>query len=376
LPRHAEVAGAGFAGLALAAALALRGWSVRVHERATEHREAGAGIFLWENGLRALEALGAAKQTLERSYVASGWQERDGRGHLIGERKLPLPGGLRMVTLTRHDLHSVLFEVAVAAGVEVHQGSAAARARADGVLVTGDDREWPADVVVAADGVGSRLRDSLGLLRERRVFDGFEIIRFLVPRRRAPSRSGRWGDYADYWDLEQRRRILYVPCNDQDLYLLLSAEAGDHEALADPLDPSVWRASFPVLDGVLDELPTQAHRDRYTWVRLHSWSSGRVAILGDAAHAMPPTMGQGAGTAMVNALRLAVRLDADAHVPRALVKWEAEARPETERTQDGSIARLDSLFPQLGARRDVWEPAPLRAARRGQPGDAARHARR
>ena len=55
---HAEIAGAGLAGVATAIALADRGWSVRVHEAASEQREIGAGLYVWENGLRVLEALG------------------------------------------------------------------------------------------------------------------------------------------------------------------------------------------------------------------------------------------------------------------------------------------------------------------------------
>src|SRR5215212_7261832 len=57
--RHAEIVGAGFAGLTAACALAQRGWSVRVHERADRLRTTGAGIYIYENGLRVLEAVGA-----------------------------------------------------------------------------------------------------------------------------------------------------------------------------------------------------------------------------------------------------------------------------------------------------------------------------
>ena len=57
--RHAEIAGAGFAGLTAACALAQRGWSVRVHERADRLRTTGAGIYIYENGLRVLEVVGA-----------------------------------------------------------------------------------------------------------------------------------------------------------------------------------------------------------------------------------------------------------------------------------------------------------------------------
>ena len=66
--RRAEIVGAGFAGLTAACALAQRGWSVRVHERASELRTTGAGIYIYENGLRVLEALqtGDRRQDLGR----------------------------------------------------------------------------------------------------------------------------------------------------------------------------------------------------------------------------------------------------------------------------------------------------------------------
>lgn len=64
---HAEIAGAGLSGLVLASALARTGWTVRVHEKSSELREIGAGIYLWENGLRALEAIGAYEAVTARA---------------------------------------------------------------------------------------------------------------------------------------------------------------------------------------------------------------------------------------------------------------------------------------------------------------------
>lgn len=91
--RHAEIAGAGFAGLTLAIALARAGWSVRVHERSGAPRGGGAGIFLWENGLRTLAALGLEERVLRRSHSAAAWQERDHTGADIGRRPFPSPAG-------------------------------------------------------------------------------------------------------------------------------------------------------------------------------------------------------------------------------------------------------------------------------------------
>ena len=62
--RRAEIVGAGFAGLSAACALAQRGWRVRVHERADGLRTTGAGIYIYENGLRVLERLGAFEEAV------------------------------------------------------------------------------------------------------------------------------------------------------------------------------------------------------------------------------------------------------------------------------------------------------------------------
>ncbi|WP_158889671.1 FAD-dependent oxidoreductase [Amycolatopsis anabasis] len=359
--RTAEIAGAGFAGLTVATELARRGWRVRVHEQSPEPRAFGAGIFLWENGLQVLNELGATDRALSRYHEASLWEECDSAGSQLGTRPFPLPGGLRMITLTRQDLFEALHEQAVAAGVEIRTGSRAIAAGRDGELVTADGRRWTADLVVGADGIRSAVRDSLGLLDEHQVFD-FGLYRFLVPLDRAPGRDGRWRNYVNYWNIARKRRVLYVPCNTEDLYLLLGATADD-SALRLPLDPAVWTASFPTLEPVLAELPEAPRYDRYEVVRLTRWSAGRVAIVGDAAHAMPPTIGQGAGTAMMNALNLARIVAAGADVELALDTWETENRGLTEHTQRESVTAVHDLFPQAGETRDEWREDTLVVAK-------------
>src|SRR5262249_31078783 len=86
--------------------------------------------------------------------------------------------------------------------------------------------------------------------------------------------------------------------------------------------------------------------DRFEMIRLRSWSKGRVAIIGDAAHALPPNIGQGGGCAMMNALSLAVYLERENDVPNALKTWESCERPLTEHTQRVSyILGLPTTWP-------------------------------
>jgi 2-polyprenyl-6-methoxyphenol hydroxylase-like FAD-dependent oxidoreductase len=77
----------------------------------------------------------------------------------------------------------------------------------------------------------------------------------------------------------------------------------------------------------------QTHWARFQTVRLKRWSAGRIAVLGDAAHAMPPYLAQGAGHAMMNALGLAAALEAAPDFETGFAEWERRERPLTEHTQ-------------------------------------------
>lgn len=360
---HVEIAGAGFAGLTLGTALAHRGWSVRIHEAAAEVRSFGAGIFLWENGLQTLRSVGGYDTVLARSHQAQLWEERDADDTLLGTRPFPLPGSMRMLTLTRHDLHTALLRSARNAGVHIRPSSRIVAADPEGVLTAADGSIWRGDLVVGADGIRSAVRDSLGLL-ERHLLLPFGIYRLLVPLARAPGATGRWRNYVNYWNLEDQRRVLYVPCNENDLYLLLGALDSDTEALRSPVDAAVWATSFPSLAPIFTELPPHPRYDHYEAVTLTRWSAGKVAIIGDAAHAMPPTLGQGAGTAMVNALSLATALASSRDVTDALARWEASERPLTADTQQMSINLVEDLVPRRGEVRDGWDDRALAPARR------------
>jgi len=72
---------------------------------------------------------------------------------------------------------------------------------------------------------------------------------------------------------------------------------------------------------------------RYPFVKTRAWVNGHAALVGDAAHALPPTLGQGAGLSLSNGLLLAQYVSSDTTVPNALVKWERDWRWLSDRTQ-------------------------------------------
>jgi 2-polyprenyl-6-methoxyphenol hydroxylase-like FAD-dependent oxidoreductase len=324
----AEIVGGGFAGLAAACALARRGWRVRLHERSAQLRTAGAGINIYENGLRVLEALGACEDTIRDGARALVRETRDQRDRLLAVHRWDI----RVYGVLRQRMIDALAAAARRAGAEIVTGSEGISASPAGDLLLDDSNSVRADLIVAADGVNSRLRDSLGLVEKRRYLpDG--CIRVLVGKSSPEEASD--GRTVEYWS--GNRRLLYNPCDTQQLYLALTMLHEDAAARAVPINMKVWKESFPHLASLIERIGNEARYDRFEYIRLRKWSAGRVAVIGDAAHAIPPNIGQGAGCAMMNALSLAVFLEQSDDMGAALDQWERAERPLTEHTQRVSL---------------------------------------
>jgi 2-polyprenyl-6-methoxyphenol hydroxylase-like FAD-dependent oxidoreductase len=340
--RHAEIAGAGFAGLTAACALAQRGWSVRVHERGERLRTTGAGIYIYENGLRVLAAVGAYDAAVKGAPLAHTREVRDERNRVISVHRWV---GSRVFSIVRQTVINALAAAAGRAGAEIVTGSAASGASAEGELVLADGRRLKADLIVAADGSNSALRDALGLLSKRKyLVDG--CTRLLIPKTAGERSSADGATTIEYWS--GSRRVLYTPCSETDVYLALTMLDSDQVAKAVPVRKDAWKGWFPHLEPLIDRIGEQGRYDRFDLIKLRRWSAGTAAVIGDAAHALPPNIGQGGGCAMMNALSLAVYLDREGDVPAALATWERNERPVTEHAQRISyLLGLPTTWPPL-----------------------------
>lgn len=325
MQRHAEIAGGGIAGLAAGMMLARAGWSVRVHERSPEIRESGAGIYLRNNSLDVLEEYGLFDRLvvqgtrLERSLSI----DRDG----TVRQNVPVPKTQRLYVTPRQALVDVLAYGAHEAGVEIALNSEAVAATPEGELIMADGRRHRADLIVAADGFNSKIRDSLNLGATHRELDT-AVNRHFIPNRIIAERP----ESIQYWS--GNRRIGVSPSGPNHTYVFTAFPNRDRGAKVLPIDVEDWGRAFPLLR---DQLPVLAAAPvtqyRYVLVDCPRWSSGRVAIIGDAAHGLPPTLGQGAGLAIMNAKALTVALSEQADPRRALPYWEQCVRFISDQTQ-------------------------------------------
>ena len=190
------------------------------------------------------------------------------------------------------------------------------------------------------------MRDAVGLLSKRKyLVDGATrlLIAKTEPERLAAADGA---TTVEYWS--GTRRVLYTPCSERDIYIALTMLDRDETAKATPVRKDAWKAWFPHLEPLIDRIGEQGRYDRFDLIKLSRWSAGRVAIIGDAAHALPPNIGQGGGCAMMNALSLAVYLERNAEVAAALDTWERNERPITEHAQRMSyLLGLPATWPPL-----------------------------
>ncbi len=383
------VIGAGIGGLAAAAGLCLAGWDVTACERAASLEPAGAGLALAPNGLRALDVMGAGDalralavpQELGIRRWDGRWLIRSATGQMIsgrfGDPVMLLPRAAVVEALAARvpgRVLSLATEVtSVEPGGEAESGSTAAR-------VTTTAGELDADLVVAADGIGSAVRPTLFPGHPGLRYAGFTTWRLLTgPVTGQVPMAESWG----------RGTVFGVmPLSGGRIYCYAAAPADPGARAGDELAElarlfGTWHQPIPRLLAMARPQDVLRHDVAELAVPLPSFHRGRVALLGDAAHPMTPNLGQGACQALEDAAvisRLAAGTEPDtvsgmlahytaARLPRTtdVARWSRRAATMTTWTSPPAVAfrnavtRLTGKLGQGAALRGLvpiygWEP--------------------
>jgi len=326
------VIGAGIGGLAAAAGLCAAGWEVTACERAASVEPVGAGLALAPNGLHALDAIGtgAALRTLavpQEPGIRRGdgrWLARSTSGRMISDRF-----GDPVILLPRAAVMDAL-AARVPAGVlslatEVTSVEPGGKAAAQVVTSAG---ELEADLVVAADGIGSATRTALFPGHPGLRYAGITAWRLLAGPVAGPV------PMAESWG---RGTVFGVmPLADGRVYCYATAPADPGARAGDELAELVrrfgtWHEPIPRLLAAAAPQDVLRHDVAELAAPLPSFHHGRVALLGDAAHPMTPNLGQGACQALEDAAvmsRLAVGTEPEA-VDGMLTRYTASRLPRT-----------------------------------------------
>jgi 2-polyprenyl-6-methoxyphenol hydroxylase-like FAD-dependent oxidoreductase len=287
-------------------------------------------VTCWNNFARVLEAVGALSVIKPNAHDIVCRETRDRDNRVLYSFDQSASRGDVSFTLTRGDLLSGLAAVAQTMGVEIRTSSRVVSADASGSLTLESGERRAADLIVAADGVNSAIRDGLELLKTRKTL-GEGSIRLLLPGAADSRPPADKEKDIEYWS--GTRRMFCALCNRTEFYLSMLTRNSDARGSAIPIDKEAWTQSFPHLESLIDQTAGKGRWDKFEEIKLWAWSRGKVAIVGDAATAMAPNIGQGGGTAAMNALSLAVYASSDMPIEQAMTQWERRERPLSERTQ-------------------------------------------
>lgn len=350
----ALVVGGGIAGLAAAASMLQQGWSVTVLEQAPTFSEVGAGLALTANGLSALAVLGLDEtaRTSGHKLHMSGTMDERGNWLMRIPRSDPPYSAQQAHGVHRRVLHQLLLGAAEGARLvtgtritTVNAGHpAGSPAKVQGISSDGPV-EYEADVVIGADGLRSQTRHQLapatvpeysgksswrGIVEDASVVTDDFIIRW------GPGTefgAVRISDDQVYWygythSAEDRRR--------------LDEKAAAIEHFKD------WSTPVPALIRATPPERILRH-DVYSLAPpLHTYVFGRTVLIGDAAHAMVPTMGQGANSSLEDGvcagLLIARAVNAGTELSAALKDFDSQRRPRTQH-----MARRSQQTGRIGA---------------------------
>jgi salicylate hydroxylase len=352
--RRVAIVGAGLGGLAAAIALRRQGFEVRVYEQAPELAEFGAGINISPNSVKFFQAVGLADKLQAASAEPAGLTWRDWGS---GEIRYVLPFGdfearygAKYYVLHRSDLHRLLSEAVPASDIELGRRCAQVETRNGTVGLSFENGTGAeADIVIGCDGIRSAVRACL-FGGEGPRYAGTMCWRALAPTDALPKGfhdrhvnqwSGEGGFVISYY-IRQGRFINFVAVRQQ--------PGWTEQSWSVPSNVEEMLAAFPDAGDTLRRMMAQATScskwGQFTGEHAPRWTKDRVTLLGDSAHAMLATFGQGANMAFEDAYVLAQWLRAnDSDPDAALAGYEAVRKPRATRVQQ--LSRTEVRFKKI-----------------------------
>ena len=336
------VVGGGITGSVLSLALAQRGAEVELVEISPQWFGVGHGITVQGNALKALRSVGVLDRVLARAVPFDRMRLRRADGELITELATPHTGGDDLPSTAgalRSDLQDALCDAVYAHGVQVRLGLSVASldqspGHVDVTFTDGSAARY--DLVVGADGINSQMRAMIGITTKPEPV-GMSIFRVVANR---PAEM----DCAEVYYGGPRYKAGYSPISPEQCYAYLLDENLDASLVGPRASLSLLRERGAGYGGtwgkILASLPDDTTVD-YRWIEAilvdEPWYRGRAMVIGDAAHACPPLIAQGAAMCAEDAVVLAEMVTGDTPVEQALKAFMARRLPRVRVVLENSL---------------------------------------
>jgi 2-polyprenyl-6-methoxyphenol hydroxylase-like FAD-dependent oxidoreductase len=337
--KKAIIVGGGIGGLCAAIGLRQAGADATVYEQAAELTEAGAGLAIWPNAIRALRKLNLADAVIESGSRIHRGKLRTVTGRTLTQSE---PGELEQafgeptIAIHRADLHRILLAALPPGTVYLNARCIRLDQMKDGAAIhLADGRSAVGDLLIGADGIHSVVRQQLfpGI---RLRYSGYTAWRGVV----ATQDESALGLTSETWGRGSRFGILRIDRDRVYWFATANVPAG-MKLTADDRKKflqarfSGWHHPIGLL---IESTPASAilQNDIYDLPPVRHWSQGRIVLLGDAIHPTTPNMGQGACMAIESSVVLARCLAQEHSLPEALHRYETERMPRTAWITDQS----------------------------------------
>ncbi|MDJ0588516.1 MAG: FAD-dependent urate hydroxylase HpxO [Pleurocapsa sp. MO_226.B13] len=346
----AIVIGAGMAGLTTGIAMRQAGYEVEIYEKTSKLRPAGAGISLWSNGIKVLNKLGLGKEVAAIGGQMNRMEYLNHRGEILNDINLiPLMEqvGQRPYPVSRTDLQQMMLEAFGESDVRMGMRCVEVKQDADSATAIFEDGSTATgDVVVGADGVHSVVRSYLNGGKIEPRYAGYVNWNGLVEASPDLAENDVWVIYVG-----EGKRASMMPVGGNRFYFFM----GCPKPKGTKTPPENIRAELKEIfagwaqpvQNLIEKLdPEQVNRLEIGDIDpLPNLVKGRIALVGDSAHATTPTLGQGGCQAMEDAEVLCRYLvTTNISVEDALERYEAERKERVAKLVLKARKRTDTIY--------------------------------
>lgn len=345
------IIGGGIGGLCLAIALQKQNIEVDIYENAPEIKPLGAGLVLAANAMKALEEIGIADEVIKAGKILEKINVLDDKGNTITEtdsRKISAKFGTHNLAIHRVDLHHILVKHLKPNTFHLNKKYADLEQDGDAFIVKfADGSSIKADAMIAADGIHSLVRQKLVPTSKKR-YAGYTCWRAVIKVEDSVYNqlvaTETWG---------QKGRIGIVPLSNHQIYWFACVNAPANDPKMKNMTKDDLFTHFKDFHAPIPQILERTKNEDLIWndiidlEPINKFAFGKIALMGDAAHATTPNMGQGACQAIEDAVVLANCMKKEADIAKAFQLFERKRIARVTKIVNtswslGKIAQLEN----------------------------------